>query len=458
MIDQSIPTLVTSPPPQQSYARDASANTTADDGSQGPKFENYVSAAEQKNNGGNSPRQQSEQGADTKLDPADEQQASPAVLTTKQATGTIDNRLKLIANLQRALQGMGGDKSASLIDELKAASKQLVAKSQDANLQKTSSSTSPTGDMSDATEALNQLLGLSGQKSAGTPKVARKDDRTADATSDKKAPDSNKTDNATKADSRADSSGMTELASLLAKLAGSQADVSEDDSPDAAVRVVSADGKGTPVDIPLGKADAKTSDAKNAIDPTKLDTATVIDARRYLGFSSESNAGNLAKAISQDPGWSEALSRAGTTSDLDAATIKDVNTLKLQMNPENLGNMVASLTLKGEELSVQVRVETAEAYRHLTNDQDGLVKALQDQGYNIDQVTIQLVPTDKSDQSPSDNQRSAAGNSGNGQANDGQGSSGRQTAGNTWQADDDSASATYSGVGSDPGGTGNLYL
>jgi chemotaxis protein MotD len=129
-----------------------------------------------------------------------------------------------------------------------------------------------------------------------------------------------------------------------------------------------------------------------------LDTATVLEARRYLGFTPEPNATALATAIKADPTWTEAL-QATERSDLGTLgnTVTAVNTLKLQMNPENLGSMVASLRLKGEELTVELRVDSAEAYQQLSADHDDIVKALQDQGFSIDKVTVQLNATDRTD-------------------------------------------------------------
>ena len=75
----------------------------------------------------------------------------------------------------------------------------------------------------------------------------------------------------------------------------------------------------------------------------------------------------------------------------------EVNTLKLQMNPDNLGNMVASLKIKGEELSVELRVDSVEAYQELSADHDDIVKGLQDEGFTIDKVTVQLNATDRTD-------------------------------------------------------------
>jgi chemotaxis protein MotD len=225
------------------------------------------------------------------------------------------------------------------------------------------------------------------------------------------------------------------------------------------VRLVSADGKGRPVEIELGKE--LRDDKLDTQSGGKADFVTVLESRRYLGFSSDSNAANLTNAIKSDTSWASVIQNASVDGQ---KTATEVNTLKLQMNPEHLGNMTASLRLKGEELSVEVRVETVEAYRQLSNDQDGIVKALRDQGFSIDQVTLQLSPTAKTESGQQDSGSQA----GNGQnLREGQGENGRQREDNSRRAggqnnwmnnDQTSSSVIDSGNRSDGAGTSDLYL
>lgn len=233
-----------------------------------------------------------------------------------------------------------------------------------------------------------------------------------------------------------------------------------------AVRLVSADGRGRPVDIALPKvAGEPQKDMDKAAATAKIDTATVLEARRYLGFSPDSNANALASAAKADPTWSAALQAARRT-DLGSLgnTVTEVNTLKLQMNPENLGNMVASLKLKGEELTVELRVDSIEAYRHLSADHDDIVKALQDQGFSIDKVTVQLNATDRTDTGADRDMARQEQAQREGQARrDGQGG---QPGRNDEQPDDrslraglrDTGDAVADNRGADGGRTGNIYL
>jgi chemotaxis protein MotD len=212
-----------------------------------------------------------------------------------------------------------------------------------------------------------------------------------------------------------------------------------------------------------GDGEADASGGKN-------DIVTVLDARRYLGFSTDTtanagaNAGALATAMRGDTSWAQAIQNAKHGGE---ATATVVNTLKLQMSPEHLGNMTASLRLKGEELSVEVRVETMDAYRQLSGDQDGIVKALQKHGFAIDQVTVQLSPVARADsgQTGGDSSQNSGGNGQNTQDGS-QGETTRQREDgarrnanqSNWIGNDRNSTSSDSGNGSDDTGTGNLYL
>lgn len=68
-----------------------------------------------------------------------------------------------------------------------------------------------------------------------------------------------------------------------------------------------------------------------------------------------------------------------------------LHTLKLQLNPVSLGSVTAVLKLTGETLSVEIKVETAEAYRQLKDDNQSILKALRGQGFGVEQITVQHV-------------------------------------------------------------------
>jgi chemotaxis protein MotD len=237
------------------------------------------------------------------------------------------------------------------------------------------------------------------------------------------------------------------------------------------LRTVGTGGKGRPVDIELSKS---TNHDHPEAAGGKPDLVTVLESRRYLGFTGDGgNASALTNAIKAEPSWAQVMQGANAGAQ---QTATEVNTLKLQMNPEHLGNMTASLRLKGDELSVEVRVETADAYHQLSQDQDSIVKALKDQGFSIDQVSIQLSPSARPDAGQgSANQNSGNQNnsnqyqSGSGGQNLQQGGQGGQARQhdegarrnpnqNNWTSNDPTSTYSDSGIGRNRTDTGNLYL
>ena len=60
------------------------------------------------------------------------------------------------------------------------------------------------------------------------------------------------------------------------------------------------------------------------------------------------------------------------------------------MHPIDLGMVTATLRLKDDELHVEIKVETGDAFRQLSDDQSAMVKALRAQGFAVDQVNIVL--------------------------------------------------------------------
>lgn len=171
---------------------------------------------------------------------------------------------------------------------------------------------------------------------------------------------------------------------------------SESDA-DQLFRLIRADGKGRDVDMSIS-VDGERAAVRDA-NPTgpKGETVTVVDARRYIGLASTGNSAAVTTALTQDPSWAASLSSTGSLlQPHEAMTGKVVNTLKIQMHPIELGLVTATLRLRGDELTVSLQVQTAEAYRQLSDDQDAMVKALRDQGFAVDQVSVQLTPPDRS--------------------------------------------------------------
>lgn len=87
------------------------------------------------------------------------------------------------------------------------------------------------------------------------------------------------------------------------------------------------------------------------------------------------------RAAAQEAAMSDALGGRGQPG--------GVQSLKIQLHPAELGVVTASLRFAGEQLSVDLKVESAEAYHRLNSDADTIAKALRSLGYEIDQITIQ---------------------------------------------------------------------
>jgi chemotaxis protein MotD len=206
-----------------------------------------------------------------------------------------------------------------------------------------------------------------------------------------------------KADAHADAAAKMGAADLAD--AAETGDVPQSDT-DRVFRLIRADGKGRDIDMNIsGAGDRATFRDANPTGP-KGEAVTVVDARRYIGLAQTGNAAAVTSAITQDPEWTASLSATGGLSHAEAAaTGKVVNTLKIQMHPIELGLVTATLRLHGDKLVVSLQVETGEAYRQLTDDQDAIVRALRGQGFAVDQVSVQLAPADRSANTQGDSQQ-----------------------------------------------------
>lgn len=246
----------------------------------------------------------------------------------------------------------------------------------------------------------------------------------------------------------------------------------ENAGSDQTFRFARADGKGQAVAMRLS-ADGDSVSVKNDQSPTqgasaKVETVTVVEARRYLGLAPSGNATAITNQIAGNTQWSGVLS--GSTSLTPAAadaTGKVLNTLKIQMHPIDLGTVTATLRLKDDALQVDLRVETGEAFRQLSDDQSEMIKALRAQGFAVDQVNIVFNAASDSSggnagsQPPPQPQtgqqgREAAadgGGQGRGQSNDGSGSQGQDRG--RWTGNEGSGHAS-SGI--EPSRSGDVYM
>jgi chemotaxis protein MotD len=83
--------------------------------------------------------------------------------------------------------------------------------------------------------------------------------------------------------------------------------------------------------------------------------------------------------------------------------------MKIELHPAELGIVVANLRMSGGQLSVELKPETAEAYRHLSSDSDTIAKSLKKLGLDVGSVTVlqpsvattPVTRTDAGNQTPS---------------------------------------------------------
>jgi chemotaxis protein MotD len=104
-------------------------------------------------------------------------------------------------------------------------------------------------------------------------------------------------------------------------------------------------------------------------------------------------AAGLVSAIEGDGAW-RAMARevAATPQQNGAPPHAASNSLRIQLNPAELGMVTARLVTSGTQLTVELQVESTEARQKLTTDSDSIVKALRAIGYDIEKVTIQQGP------------------------------------------------------------------
>lgn len=129
--------------------------------------------------------------------------------------------------------------------------------------------------------------------------------------------------------------------------------------------------------------DPKTSDAPRAT--TKV---TVISEQSFVAPPAVSTTTHLAAKIAVALP-SAAPADATSFRSLDATVAPAAtHSLKIQLHPAELGMVTASLRFAGEQLSIEIQVDNADAYHRLNSDSDAIVGALRNLGYDIDRVTV----------------------------------------------------------------------
>ncbi len=124
---------------------------------------------------------------------------------------------------------------------------------------------------------------------------------------------------------------------------------------------------------------------------------TVVEARQTPALAMpQTNISAVVGAISGNTGWSAAL-RGGEaiSTGLSHQPGAPLQVLKIQLHPAELGSVNAVLRISGDQLAIELKVETIEAYRQLSDSQNTVLKALKGQGYAIEQISIQQAAPDR---------------------------------------------------------------
>ena len=161
-------------------------------------------------------------------------------------------------------------------------------------------------------------------------------------------------------------------------------------------RIVSSEQRSTPADpgSPMVANARDAALAHSAAPQIQPATVTVVESRQYLGVApQQANAEAIAKAVSGNEAWSAVL-----RNETPIQSSAPLQTLKIRLNPAELGMVDATLRLSGDKLVVELNVQTTEAYRQLSDNRQSVLNALRGQGYGVETLSVQLSPSDRSGQ------------------------------------------------------------
>lgn len=212
-----------------------------------------------------------------------------------------------------------------------------------------------------------------------------------------------------------------------------------------------------------GGAAERNSDEPATLKGGKVE---VIESRRFMPAQAMSANAQLLTRSLVDAG-NTALSAQRTAPAQPLAQTgpqqagQTLHTLKLQLNPVSLGTVTAVLKLSGEELSVEIKVQTAEAFRQIKQDNESIIKALRGQGFGVEQITVQHVagPDRASSQTAQQGFQPSQQGPGSSDAQSSGSESGRNNAGNQGagsQGGQGHEQSSYAGSG--VGRTDGVYL
>ncbi len=262
--------------------------------------------------------------------------------------------------------------------------------------------------------------------------------------------------------------------SATSTVATSQAQVSRQPAPAAQVETLRV-GMQTRVDGPTLPVDEASPEAASV--KTKAGKSTLADdaapAPRVQVLSSSGTVAPAAVATML-PGPAQQLTSAMVTTlgtpeaqaanaaaplpEATAARPAALHSLTIQLQPAELGRVLARMTINDGQLTVAVQVETSEAHQRISTDRDILSNALRSAGYEVDRIIVQQVQPGQAAQNQTlhgDQNR----NAGNGFQAAGDGANGRGDGGaNQGGGDGRQAALSPSSERAGQGDGGSLYI
>lgn len=187
------------------------------------------------------------------------------------------------------------------------------------------------------------------------------------------------------------SSASARASSAGSALPPGMAPVAETRISDTPVTAQSATPGAASTDAAEADKPARPTPAKQAEQPTAASRVSVISEQAIpapAASGANSTAGALALAIASDAPRHTAAASAVQQLQASTTNAPAAQVLKIQLRPVELGMVTASLRLAGEQLSIEIEVENAEAYHRLSADREAINTALRGLGFDVDRVTI----------------------------------------------------------------------
>lgn len=173
-------------------------------------------------------------------------------------------------------------------------------------------------------------------------------------------------------------------------------DVAADIRPAAAeVRAGARDDGQAPArreEQPTASAGTQAAAAEQKVSVVSLQVAPAPAVPVQAAGLSQTAAG-LVGALVSEGALPTYMSEAAAAGFAAAADARPVTTLRIQLHPVDLGTVTVKLSGSGEELAIEVQVETSEARHRLAQDSEAIMRSLRGLGYEIDRINIQHVST-----------------------------------------------------------------